>query len=193
MVPREKLETLDDLLRRYIFLTMYWKECDIAPNKDIVLRALRVKKLFQVIPDITNEVCDSAIASLSTITYEMVLGITPQQRDATIEIFLKNAEQSFEKMKECGCTKAEAEDTVDTIKYLRKLNETPLIPCPQIATKELVKMKPATTNSNVPNNTIRLVLRNISSAVGNPTLYFKWYFQYAQIMYAGESETVSSF
>jgi outer membrane biosynthesis protein TonB len=191
-VPKEKLETLSSLVNQYIYLITYWQQNGINANEELAKKAVEAKRLFKDPYAITKEACEKAIQNLPSITLDNVFGMTSDERNAKIDEYLKGAEESFEKMKLFGCTKEEATDTVDTIKFLKKLKDAQLYPLPEIATKDLEKVPPVKTNQHIPDDTIRLTLIKLSGAAGHRTFYLKWFFEYNGVKFQGDTDYVGS-
>lgn len=128
--------------------------------------------------------------ALTPITMEMILGMTPDERATKIEAALKDANESFELMKEVGCSKEEALSTVDTIKHLKKIKETPTARMPIIRVDELPKNAPNKTNPQIPDDCIRLSIVKLSGAGAHRSIYIKYSFDYGGEHSEGETQYV---
>lgn len=176
-VPKEKLEELSKVLNQYLYLGSYWQTHGMTPNKEILTKVIEAKQLFKDPMAITPEQYKKAMSNLPPVTMEMVLGMTPSERDAKVELALKEANEVFERMKDLECSKDEAIPTVDVIKYLKKVKENKLVPLPEIETKSLEKqVNIKHTNSNIPDDTVRVTFQKLSGAAGHRTFFLKYWY-----------------
>lgn len=192
LVPEDKLELLSKAVNQYIFFFMYCQENAIPLNPALMSKVKDVKTLFKNPFEITKDQYKAAMESLPPITVETLLGMSPGERNAKLEVMLKEAEESFEKMKEFGCTKEEAKDTADVIKYLRKIKDEVTIRLPAITETELTKSVVAKVNQAVPDDCIRLTLIKLSGAADHRTVFMKYRFDYGNTHKEGETPYVTS-
>lgn len=164
------------MLNQYIFLIQYWAENKMEVDQDIIVKVREVKKLFVDPYTITPGAYAQAMKELPPVTLQMLLGTTPAERQAKIDVILKEAEESFEKMKEFGCTKEEAKDTAETIKYLKKIREAHNVPLPKTKVNNLEKVAANKVNNAIPDNTIRCFLKNLDGAGGHRVFFLKYSF-----------------
>lgn len=192
-VSEDKLEQLSKKLNQYKYFLLYCHENQIGDNNGLMAKVKDIKDLFKNPPAITPEQYQGALQVLSpSITIEMILGMTPDERATKIETALDEANHSFELMKEVGCSKEEALSTVDTIKYLKKIKETPTARFPKIRIDELIKQAPNKTNAQIPDDCIRLTILKLSGTAGHRTVYIKYSFEYGGARSEGESPYVNS-
>ena len=93
-------------------------------------------------------------------------------------------------MKEFGCTKDEAMQTVDTLKYLKKIKETQLVPFPVIETTELLKKVVPRFLEHVPDEALKLTLVKLSGAADHRVMFIKYTYDYGGQQLTGDSPYV---
>ena len=189
-VATDSLEELSKALNQYIFLIQYWSESQMELDQDVLAKVRQVKKLFADPYSITPGMYKQAMEDLPPVTLQMLLGSTPAERQAKIDVILKEAEESFEKMKEFGCSKEEAKDTAETIKYLKKIREAHNVPLPRYTIKNLEKVAPNKLNNNIPDNTIRCHLKKLDGAAGHRVFFLKYSFDLGAGPITGETAYV---
>jgi uncharacterized protein YlbG (UPF0298 family) len=192
-VPEDKLEQLSKRLNQYKYFLIYCHENGIDGNNHLLATVKDVKDLFKTPYAITPEQYEKAVESLPSITIEMILGMTPAERDAKIEQALKDTNEAFEIMKELSCTKDEALGTVETLKYLKKLNEIPTARFPKLRTDDLQKVAANKTNQNIPEDCVRLTIVKLSGGAGHRSIFIKYCFDYGGGNTTGDTEYVGIF
>ena len=188
-VAEAKLEKLSSVLNQYLYFLMYCHENGID-NMSMMAKVKDVKNLFRDPYSITTEQYLAAMDKLEPITIEMILGMEPADRNAQLDVMLEEAEQAFEMMKSVTCTKEEAKDTAETIKYLRKIKETPIIRLPKVSTHDLLKQAPNKHNPNIPEDCVRFTLVKLSGAAGHRTIFAKYSFEYGGAHMEGDTPYV---
>ena len=175
-VPKEKLERLSSVLNQYIYLVQYWVDNKMEPDREILMKVKEVKQLFKDPYSITAVQYKEAMEELKPITLETLIGMSISERQAKVDHLLEEAEKSFDKMKELGCSKEEAMETANTIKYLRKIKEAAIVPIPQIRVANLEKEAKSKLNNQVPENTVSCTFLKLSGAAGHRVFFLKYSF-----------------
>lgn len=191
-VPEEKLEQLSRKLNQYKYFLIYCHENQIGDSNGLMAKVKDIKDLFKNPCAITPDQYQDALQTLTPITMEMILGMTPDQRLGRIEAVLKEANETFELMKEVGCSKEEAMGTVDTIKYLKKIQDLPTIRMPRIRVDELPKTAPNKHNPQIPEDCVRLTIKKLSGAGGHRSVFIKYAFEYGGNRCEGDTPYVGA-
>ncbi len=190
LIPKEKLDALSDRINQYIYLALYWQENQIAPKNGILIKVAEAKKLFVDPYTINATKYNKCMQDLPEIELELLLGTTPEERDAKIDLTLQEAEESFELMKVAQCTKEEATSTADVIKYLRKLKDIKTVPFPEIKTSNLEKVNPAKSNQSIPDDTVKLTFLRLSGAADHRVFFIRYFFEYGGKSSSGDTPYV---
>ena len=188
----DDLDKLSKRFNQYVYFVQYCHAYRVPGFEEVHLIAKQVKPLFKSPTPITQDQYEAAMDSMEPLVPDLIVGMTPAERQAKVEEDLRQAIASFELMKALGCSKEEALSTTETIKYLKKIKDIPLIRPPLITSTELSKAAPNQTNKNIPENTLRLTIVKLTGAGADRRFQVRYSLDYNGTRSSGSSPAVNA-